>query len=308
MEAFFIHPQGVFAVILLNAALSSGQSAAAGQTDAARPLPDLNTLMTTVEANERKSEAIQKNYIYNEKVHEDTLDSHDGVKKTKTTEREFFSVDGVPVARTVARDGKPLSASELKKEDDQIDSNVKKAKERRDKADQAGKETDARGHDELTFSRILELGSFANARRGTVDGRDTIVVDYTGNPKAKTHNYAEGVFRELNGTVWIDEQDKTLKRLEGHFEHDFKIGGGLMAEVKAGTWFKGNFRKVNDEVWFLQGFEGSGHARYLLFLHFNGHIAGEFSNFRKFKATSTIMPGLQKVAPEPDPAPTIPHP
>jgi len=278
-----------------------GQSPAPDQTEATRPIPDLNTLMAAVEANERKSEAIQKNYLYDEKYHEDTLDSHDNVKKGKTLDREFFSIDGVPVARTIARDGKPLSADEIKKENDQIDSDVKKAKERRAKGDQQGKETDARGHDELTFARILELGSFSNARRETIDGRDTIVVNYTGNPKAKTHNYAEGVFRELSGTISIDEQDKTLKRVEGHFEHDFKIGGGLMAEVKAGTWFKGQFTKVNGEVWFLQSFEGNGHARYLLFLHFNGHVTGSFSNFRKFKATSTVMPGLQKIDPVPPP-------
>ena len=53
--------------------------------------------MTAVEANERKAEAIQKDYLYNEKVHEEDMDSRDSVKKTKTTEREFFSIDGVPV-------------------------------------------------------------------------------------------------------------------------------------------------------------------------------------------------------------------
>ena len=125
-------------------------------------------------------------------------------------------------------------------------------------------------------------------------------------PMPRLTTTREGVFRELNGTIWVDEQDKTLERVEGHFAHDFKVGGGLVAEVKAGTWFKARFAKVNGEVWFLQAFEGSGRARYLLFVHFNGHIAGEFSNFRKFKATSTILPGLNKIDPDAKPIPVPP--
>jgi hypothetical protein len=271
---------------------------------AERPLPDIPTLMRQVEANQRASEALERDYIFREFTRLDKLDSKDAVKKTDSRDFEIFWINGVRVARTVAKDGKPLSPEEAKKENDRIDSEVKKARERRDKADAAGKETDSHGRDEITASRILELGSFSNPRRQQVNGRDTIVVDYTGDPHAKTRNTAENAFKELAGTVWIDERDKTLQHCEGHFDHDFKIGGGLVASVKQGTWFRFSARKINGEVWLPDSVEFDGHARYLLFFSFNGHGSLQASDYRKFKATSTILPGVATVDPSlPQPNP-----
>jgi len=290
-------------LLLLCAAALRAQDASAPVPAPDRPLPDIPTLMHQVEANQRASEALERDYIFRESTHLDKLDSKDAVKKTESRDFEIFWINGVRVARTVARDGKPLSAEEAKKENDRIDNEVKKAKERRDKADAEGKETDSHGRDEITASRILELGSFSNPRRQVVNGRDTIVVDYTGDPHAKTRNTAENAFKELAGTVWIDERDKTLQHCEGHFDHDFKIGGGLVASVKQGTWFKFSARKINGEVWLPDSVEFDGHARYLLFFSFNGHGSLQASDYRKFKATSTILPGLATVDPAASPQP-----
>jgi hypothetical protein len=269
---------------------------------AEKPLPDIPTLMRQVEANERASEAIEKDYIYRVARHFDKLDSHEEVKESRDREIEVFWINGVEVARTLSRNGKALTPDEAKKENERIDAEVKKAKERRDKADAQGKDTDSHGNDEITVARILELGTFSNPRREVVGGRDTIVVDYTGDPHAKTRNSAESAFRELAGTVWIDEQDKVLQHCEGHFDHDFKVGGGLIASVKQGTWFKFNLRKINNEVWLPELLEFDGHARYLLFFSISGHGTVRSSDYRKFKATSTILPGVTAV----DPASTTP--
>jgi hypothetical protein len=264
---------------------------------AEKPLPDIPTLMRQVEANERAAEAIEKDYIYRVARHFDKLDSHQDVKESRDREVEIFWINGVEVARTLSRNGKPLTPDEANKENERIDSEVKKAKERRDRADAQGKETDSHGNDEITVARILELGTFSNPRREVVGGRDTIVVDYTGDPRAKTRNSAESAFRELAGTVWIDEQDKALQHCEGHFDRDFKVGGGLIASVKQGTWFKFSFRKINNEVWLPESLEFDGHARYLLFFSISGHGTVRSSDYRKFKATSTILPGVTTVDP-----------
>ena len=265
---------------------------------ASRPLPEVPALMQQVEANQRRFEALARDYTYRETEELQELDSHLGVKKTKRREADVFWIDGVPMERTVSLDGKPLSADEQKKESERVDKQAEKARERRDKADAQGKETDPRGHDLVTASRILELGSFSNARREQVNGRDTIVVDYTGNPKAKTHNAAESIFHELAGTVWIDEQDKVVQHAEGHFVNDFKIAGGLVASVKKGTSFEGTFVKINNEVWLPRAFHARGQLRYLLFFSLNGEGRVEISDYRKFRATSTVLPNYNKVDPD----------
>ncbi len=170
----------------------------------------------------------------------------------------------------VKKDDKPLSAEEIAKENERIDKLAARAKEKREKADGQGKETDSRGNEEITVSRLIELGAFNNCRRVQLDGRDTIAVDFTGDPKAKTHNRAEEVIRDLEGTAWIDEQDHVLVRVEGHFANAYKIAGGLVANIQKDTRFSMIQTKVNGEVWLPARFEGHGsfHALYSLALRY----------------------------------------
>jgi hypothetical protein len=269
--------------------------------DLERPLPDIPTLMQEVLKNQRKEEAVRKDYLYHALQTSRDMDGHGAVKKTETKEYDIFWVGGVPVQRLVKKDGKELSADEQKKENERIDKEVAKAKEKRQKADSQGKETDARGNEEITPSRFLELGSFTNPRRVKLDGRDTIAVDYIGDPKAKTRNRAEDVVRDLLGTVWVDEEDKMIVKLEGHFVNSFKIGGGLVVNIQKGTNFAMQMKKVNGEVWLPVEISGHGAVRYLLVMNFRGDEQAVFSDYRKFKATSTILPGVSTVEPEPDP-------
>ena len=268
---------------------------------AERPLPDIRTLMHDVETNQRAAEAIEKDYLYRSLVTEQRLDSHGGLKKTETMEYEVFWANGVPVGRLVKKNGQELTPDEQKKESERIDKDSEKAKERRQKADEEGKESDARGHELMTASRALELGSFTNPRRVQLNGRDTIVADYAGDPKAKTRTRFEEVVRDMMGTVWVDETDRVLVKAEGHFVNNFKIGGGLLANIQKGTSFSMEQRKVNGEVWLPARFEGQGSARALLFLGFNGHVEAIESDYRKFKATSTIVPVESSTAPESTP-------
>jgi len=292
------HP-AISLMIVLCAACCVAQSPSVPNPTPEKPLPDIPTLMRQVEANQRQSEALKQDYIYNESNTFNERDSHNAIKKTESRDFEVFWLNGVPVSRTLKKNGKPLTPEEKKKEDERLDEVLKRAKERREKADAQGKETDPRGHDEITLARILELGAFSNPRRELVNDRPTIAVDFQGDSKAKTRNAAETAFKELAGTVWVDEQDSTVEHLEGHFDHDFKVAGGLAISVKQGTWFNASFVKINDEVWLPATLEGDGHARYLLFFSLNGHFKGVTSNYRKFKATSTILPGVTPVEPSP---------
>ncbi|WP_263383887.1 hypothetical protein [Granulicella arctica] len=284
-------------LLLLGCAVCLGQ--AAEPTD--KPLPDIPALMHEVEIHQKASESMVKDYLYHSFATEQEQDSHGGVKKTETEESDIFYVAGARIRRVTKKDGKDLSPDEQKKETERIDKEIAKAKERQ------GKPTDEE-RDVVTVSRFLELGSFGNARRIALNGRDTVAVDFTGNPKAKTRSRFEGAIREMEGTVWVDEQDRSLRKIQGHFVNPFKVGGGLLADVKKDSSFEAEWTKVNGEVWLPSSASGQGAIRVLLLLNFHGNLRVVNSNYRKFKATATILPGLSTVEPDPQtPAPATPQ-
>ena len=260
-----------------------------------KPLPDIVAMMHEVEQNQRKSEAIERDYIYHSVETQEQTDSGGRVKKTKVMEYDHYWSEGVPVRRLVRKDGKDLSPSELAKEDDRILKEAEKARERRAKAEAEGKPTNARGEELIPVSRLLELGRFTNPRRVQVDGRDTIAVEYEGDPSAKTRSRAEEVIRDLRGTIWVDENDRMLVRAEGYFVSGFKIGAGLLVNIQKGTRFQMQQVKVNDEVWSPSHIEAQGAARALLFFNFTGRVRDDYSGYRKLRTSSVVLPGATKV-------------
>lgn len=262
------------------------------------PLPDSSSLIHDVETCERSSEELRKKYFYRAATIAEETDKNGKVKDTKTEVREIQFIEGVLVDRIVERDGKPLSDKDKKKEDERVEKQVKEGKEKRAKAEQKGKDTGPRGNDVVSVARILELGSFSNPRRETYKGRSTILMDYNGDPHAKTHSRFEEVFKLLSGTVWIDEPTRCLVRGRGMFTDNFHIGGGLVVNIQKGTHF--NFEKtlVNGEIWLPAQIDGEGSLRVLLFIHMQGRQKTTFSGYRKFQITSTILPGTTEV---PDP-------
>lgn len=254
--------------------------------------------MREVESKQRAAETLQQNYIFRSTVVETRTDASGAPRKSERRDFDVFWLGGVPVQKLVAKDGRPLSPGELKKEDERIDKEAAKARERRTRNDAAGKQTDPRGDEEITVSRMLALGAFSNARRIFPGGRSTIAVDYTGDPHAKTQNRAEAAFKNLAGTVWIDESDHELVHLEGRFAHSFKIAGGLLADIQEGTSFTLEQNKVNNEVWLPTRAEAQGSARLLLY-RVHGNVTVMNSDFRRFRATSRIVPGPGTIAAPP---------
>ena len=304
----------IFATILLTGCFATAQqptlpndpTAAPSQTAAEspeKPLPNVRELLLEAERNQKTVEAQQKDYTYHVHQEDQELDGKGNVKKTTALDAESLTINGVRVDRIVARDGKPLTDNEKKKEDERINKEVSKARERREKAADKGEATNSRGDAEISASRVLELGTFSNPRREMLDGRPTIVVDYAGDPNAKTRNRAEGVIRDLVGTVWIDEADRTMVRGEGHFLNDFKIGGGLVADVQKGSNFSFRAQKVNGEAWLPVQLDGHGKIRVLLFAGFNGRIHVVTSDYRKFRATTTILGSNGVIGPDGQPLP-----
>ena len=294
----------LLAVLLFPPAPAGAQqtdSPAAAATAEAAPLPDVAALMKAVEANQKSIEDAQKDYLYKQSIRFERLNSHGDVKKTESRVDEVFWINNVQLSRRLENDGKPLTPDEAKKENERIDKEAVKLREKREKAAAEGKQTDSRGNVIEPLSRYLELVTLTNPRREMFNGRPTIVLDFTGDENAKSNDAAEKFVKQLAGTLWVDEQDKVVARFDGHFLHPFKLGGGLLVNISQGTHFSFLSHKVNDEVWLPDSVTGNGHVRVLLLLATEGDFALQTSDYRKFKTTSTVLPTFTPVPEEPAP-------
>lgn len=204
-------------------------------------MPNAAALMKEVQANQQKMDEVRENYTFHRMQRLEELDGKGAVKKISTTEREVFFVNGRQIGRLVKRDETPLSEAEDKKEQERV---RKLAMEFSKKPPSFG-----RGGRINLINMILAVSEVSNPRRTQMNGRSTLVFDFKGDPKAEAHGMEEKGAKKVEGSVWIDEADRQVARMEVEFYDNFRIAGGLLASIQKGTIMKMEMSPIGEGLW-----------------------------------------------------------
>jgi hypothetical protein len=252
------------------------------------PMPDPATLVKEIEAHQRRMDELRENYTFHETTLTEELNTNGAINRTVHEERDVFFVNGYRIARLLRKNGKELNAGDRKSEQDRITRLIEK-----DMKAPPGHSFNRRGEN-VGVSQILPLMKISNARRISFNGRDTLAFDFVGDPHAKAHGLAENAARKIAGTVWIDETDREVARLEARFDDNFRIGAGFLATVQKGTSLILEQSRLGQELWMPTVTEIHLAVRELLVKGLRQNIHVKDSDFRRFDIGI-----LQQIAPPP---------
>ncbi len=280
----------LFMVFLLASQSAISQS----QNQPSESSPDIRKLMVDVMDHQKQLEKIRENYTYHARTVDQELDSSGKITKTVTEDHEVFFVNGHRIERTVSKDGKPLSDHDQQKETERITKLVEKAEKT-----PSGQSLEG-NNETVSITHLLDIMAVTNPRRETFRGRPTILFDFAGKRDAKTHGIAEDASKKIAGTIWIDEKDHEVARMEAHFTDNFHVGGGLLANVQKGSSFYFDQAPVNGEIWFPTDAEGHVEARVLLLKGIRNHFTEHDSGYERFsvqtETAKTATPALKSPA------------
>jgi hypothetical protein len=271
-EFSFMHVLRILPLFALLLPFSSAPLAHA-QQKANAPLPEIRQLMKEVREHQKQLEKVQENYTYSAAETTQEIDGKGQVNKTETHEFEVFYVNSQPISRMVKKDGKPLTDEEQKKETERVTKAVEKA----------GKPEKPKEDEQISLRRILEVADVRNPRRENFRGRPTIVFDFVGQKNLKAHGLSEDLSKKLQGTVWIDEADRRVARLEAAFNDNFHLAGGLVINIQKGSRFNFDQAPINGELWLPAGAEVSLQMRLLLFKGIHQHIVVRDYGYKRFR-------------------------
>ena len=120
-------------------------------------LPDIRQLMHEVQAHQRQLDKVRESYTYTTLETTQDIDSNGKVTKTESVEQEDFFVNGHVIARTVKKNGQPLSDHDQQKETESVTKLV-------EKAEKTPPDQPLQGPT-ISISRVLEIMDVRNPRR-----------------------------------------------------------------------------------------------------------------------------------------------
>lgn len=269
-----------FAAILLGLFLAATPASSVAQPAASvmAPLPDVATLLHSVEANQAELDRAREEYTFRQQQRLTFYDKHGKVNRSEERVSNVFFVHGHPIETLTSKNGKALSVGELKKEQDRATKEAVKY---------TAQPYGQRDKDEVSVSRLLAITRFTNPQRIMEGGRSLIVVDFTGDPHAKTHGRSEDAVKKVRGTVWIDESAREVKRMHATFDEPMRIGFGLFATVDAGSNFSFEQALIHDEAWLPTTVDARFDGKAALFVGFHVELSIRFDQYRKFGASTT---------------------
>lgn len=141
------------------------------------------------------------------------------------------------------------------------------------------------GYVSINISTILRSCEFFSPRVEEVAGRQTIVVNYRPRAGAKlnrNHSYIAG----LVGTVWIDQADKVVTRLEGWpaSAAAFDLAQSAAPRDEAALIYQQT--RQADGSWFPSLIRMNAGGRAELFDGLNWDVLFEFSNYQRFNTSA----------------------
>jgi hypothetical protein len=279
-------------------------------------LPDLKALFKEIDDNQKAIDKIKENYTGTRSEEETEYDKTGKVTKREAKEYTFFYLGGDEISTVIGKNGKPLGEQEQKKENEKTQKEIreheakKEKKEAKDAKEQANRTND---NEDPGIEVFLRACQFVNPRRERFRGQDVLVFDFEPNPEFKAHKLAEKVVQKLAGVIWIDEKSHDVARLEAYFVGDFKLAGGMLANLQKGTNFVFEQAFTNNEVWLPTYAEVHVGVRVLLVKGIKVNAVIRYSDYKKFNVDSTSTLGKPKAntdapARTPDKLPSSPAP
>lgn len=197
---------------------------------------------------------VRENYTFHRIRQTDDLEKNGAVTKTTIVEREIFFVNGRRIGRLVKKDGVELSPREQETEQNRVSKEV--ARLLKLPATKEGRRSE--------LSDLLAVAKISNPRRIALNGRTTLAFDFAGDPKARAHGMDQNIAKKIAGTIWIDEADRQVARLEVRFDDNFHLGGGLLASIQKGTTLEEEQSPVGQGLWLQTASEVHVAARLLV--------------------------------------------
>ncbi len=144
------------------------------------------------------------------------------------------------------------------------------------------------GSNALSPSLILEYAQFGAGRRETLNGRETVAVEFRVKP-GLSFEKSVGYVAQLEGMVWIDVQDRVLVRLEGWQRKPAKGTGFLSNPRPENVPVLYEQLRIEDGIWFPRRQRLRDDATTTMFASLeNAEVGVEYDNYRRFRSEVTV--------------------
>jgi hypothetical protein len=230
-----------------------------------------------------------RDYTYIQREEQHRLDGKGNVKKVESRTSEVLVIYGEEVQRLIAKDDKPLSEQDAKKEEERIQKITDKRKNESDsdRRKRLEKEEKNREDGRKFVLEVADAYDFRLVDSETLDGHETWVLDGEPRPGFEPKSREAKFLPKLRGRIWIDKTEMQWVKLDVTTTDTISVGL-FLARIHKGTRIVVETTKVNEEVWLPKHVDFHVDLRLALLKNLNVDVEQTFRDYKKFRTDTKI--------------------
>ena len=239
---------------------------------------------------DRRNTEISRSYTFLQRQEQRDVDAGGKLKKTESETFDVTLLEGSPYRRLVARDDKPLSPKDQRKEEEKLQKSIadrrKETPEQRQRrvADWERKQQKQRE----PLKELPEAFTFKLTGEEALNGGEAFVIEGAPKPGYRPKSVSTAFFPKIKLRLWIDKKDYQWVKIDLESLDTISFGGFLIRLAK-GSHVTIETARVNNEVWLPKRAAIQGSVRLALVKVMRGEIVFTFSDYKKFQTDSRIL-------------------
>jgi len=227
-------------------------------------------------------------YSYLERDETRHLDLAGHVKSEEVDVSRAFLVDGVQFEQLVERNGRPPSAEEERKQNEEIEKLKRLTPEQR--AEQLRKEEEENAS---LVGEVPNAFDFQLAGEEVVNGRPAWVLQAAPHPGYQARGKYGKMFSKVAGKLWVDKQDFGWIKVDGYVIQPFSMGL-FFARVLRGSHITMEQAHVDEGLWMPEHIEVRAAAKILFIKSLVIDRVLTYSEYSLAEAGVPVMPDNSK--------------
>ena len=278
-------------ILLLAASCLFGQAAPPTAADTSLSQGQIRDLIRQAAENDIANDKASRDYSYVQRETERKLNGKGNVQSTETRTYDVLMLYGEAVRRQIAKNDQPLSAKDAAREEEKLQKIIDKRQneDEGDRRKRLDKEEKDREQDREFVKEIADAYNFRFDGLESYEGRPTYVIDADPRPGYEPHGKNARFLPDFRFRVWLDEQAKEWVKLDIQCIDTVSVGL-FLARVHKGSNIQIEQTRVNDEVWLPRHVALKLDARIALFKGVNIAEEANYSDYKKFRTDTKILP------------------
>jgi hypothetical protein len=239
---------------------------------------------------DRRNTEISRSYTFLQRQEQRELDSNGRLKKSETETFDVTLLEGSPYRRLVARDDKPLSPKDQRKEEEKLQKSIadrrKETPEQRERRVADWERKQQRQREPL--KELPEAFDFKLTGEESLNGGVAYAIEGTPKPGYRPKSASTAFFPKVKLHLWIDKKDYQWVKIDLE-SLDTITFGGFLIRLARGSHVTIETTRINNEVWLPKRAVIKGSVRIALVKVMRGEITFTFSDYKKFQTDSRIV-------------------